>query len=162
MWQRSSSCRILRQSRRYADPFGNPQNLYLYTRFNIPTGEFMSIMLLPFIVSIVLVTACCFLVERQSSLRIQERGKESLPVWRTVLYIALFLLTILMVFRVLQPGAVIAVVVAVLLVVDRKALKKVDYGLLFTFVFFFVFAGNMGRLDACGNFFPVCWTKAHC
>ena len=133
-------------------PFGNPQNLYLYTRFNIPTGEFMSIMLLPFIVAIVLVTACCFLVERQS-LRIHEQEKETLPVWRTVLYLALFLLTILMVFRLLQPGVVIAVVVAVLLGVDRKALKKVDYGLLLTFVFFFVFAGNMGRLDVVREFF---------
>ena len=30
-------------------PFGNPQNLYLYTKFSIPTGEFMSIMLIPFL-----------------------------------------------------------------------------------------------------------------
>ena len=31
---------------------------------------------------------------------------------------------------------------------DRKALKMVDYPLLFTFVFFFIFAGNMARIDA--------------
>ena len=29
-------------------PFGNPQNLYLYTKFHIPTGEFMLVMLPPF------------------------------------------------------------------------------------------------------------------
>ena len=40
-------------------PFGNPQNLYLYSHFNIPTGEFMSIMLLPFILSVVLITVSC-------------------------------------------------------------------------------------------------------
>ena len=34
-------------------PFGNPQNLYLYSKFNIPTGEFMAIMAIPFIISIV-------------------------------------------------------------------------------------------------------------
>ena len=28
-------------------PFGNPQNLYLFSKFNIPTGEFMLIMLPP-------------------------------------------------------------------------------------------------------------------
>lgn len=133
-------------------PFGNPQNLYLYARYNIPTGEFMEIMLLPFIVSIVLVTACCFLIEKQS-LRIQEQTKETLPAGRTVLYIVLFALTILMVFRVLQPLHVIALVVIVLLAVDYKALLRVDYGLLFTFVFFFVFAGNMGRLPAVRQFF---------
>ena len=30
-------------------PFGNPQNLYLYSHFNIPTLEFMGIMAPPFI-----------------------------------------------------------------------------------------------------------------
>ncbi len=133
-------------------PFGNPQNLYLYAKYNIPTGEFMGIMLLPFIVSIILVTACCFLIQKQS-LRIAEQNRETLPVWRTVLYIALFTLTILMVFRVLEPLTVIGIVVVVLLIVDRKALKRVDYGLLFTFVFFFVFAGNMGRVPVVSNFF---------
>lgn len=133
-------------------PFGNPQNLYLYTRFNIPTGEFMAIMLLPFIVSIALVTACCFLVEKQS-LRIQEQDKETLPPVRTGLYIALFLLTILMVFRVMEPWLVIVIVVGVLLIADRKAFGKVDWGLLLTFVFFFVFSGNMGRLPAVRTFF---------
>ena len=44
-------------------PFGNPQNLYLYTKFNIPTGEFMGIMALPFIISIVIITLCCLFVK---------------------------------------------------------------------------------------------------
>ena len=39
-------------------PFGNPQNLYLYTKFNIPNGEFMGIMAPPFILSVVLITLC--------------------------------------------------------------------------------------------------------
>ena len=42
-------------------PFGNPQNLYLYSKFNIPDLEFVSIMFLPFIVAIVLITACCLI-----------------------------------------------------------------------------------------------------
>lgn len=133
-------------------PFGNPQNLYLYTKYNIPTGEFMGIMLVPFLVSIALVTACCFMVERQS-LRIAEQEKETLPVGRTVLYLVLFLLTILMVFRVLKPLYVIITVVAVLFAADRKAFRKVDWGLLLTFVCFFVFAGNMGRVPAVRSFF---------
>ena len=37
-------------------PFGNPQNLYLYTKFQIPTMEFMGIMLLPFLAAILLIT----------------------------------------------------------------------------------------------------------
>jgi len=36
---------------------------------------------------------------------------------------------------------------------DRKALKDVDYGLLLTFVFFFIFSGNMARITAVRQFF---------
>ena len=42
-------------------PFGNPQNLYLYTKFGIPTNEFMQIMFSPFLLSIILITACCII-----------------------------------------------------------------------------------------------------
>ena len=47
----------------------------------------------------------------------------------------------------------ILIVLAGLLVLDRRALKQVDYPLLMTFVFFFVFAGNMARIPAVGSFF---------
>lgn len=42
---------------------------------------------------------------------------------------------------------------AVLFFADRKALRDVDYPLLLTFVFFFVFAGNMARIDIIRDFF---------
>ena len=42
-------------------PFGNPQNLYLYERFSIPLGDFLSSMALPFAVSVVLIALCCVL-----------------------------------------------------------------------------------------------------
>ncbi|MBO5383904.1 MAG: citrate transporter, partial [Ruminococcus sp.] len=38
------------------------------------------------------------------------------------------------------------------LIVKRKLLLKVDYSLLFTFVFFFIFVGNAGRIDAIRDF----------
>lgn len=135
-------------------PFGNPQNLYLYSHFNIPTGEFMGIMLLLFLISVVLMTACCFLIPLHS-LNITKARNDTLPKGRTALYLVLFTLTILMVFRLLPPLWVLITVVAVLLIVDWKALLKVDYGLLGTFVCFFVFAGNMGRLPAVREFFSM-------
>ena len=50
-------------------PFGNPQNLYLYSWFQIPTGEFLSIMLPPFLLAVALLTGFCFLL-RPEPLRI--------------------------------------------------------------------------------------------
>ena len=64
-------------------PFGNPQNLYLYTFFNIPTGEFMGIMAPPFAVSIALLTVCCLFV-RPEPMEIEDEPIR-LPTGRTVL-----------------------------------------------------------------------------
>ena len=133
-------------------PFGNPQNLYLYTKFEIPVGEFVSIMLLPFVVSVVLITLCCLIFVKPEPLQIQAE-KPSLPVGRTVLYLLLFALSIAIVFRGIPYGVGLVVIPVVLLIADRKALKMVDYPLLFTFVFFFVFAGNMARIDAVRKLF---------
>ena len=133
-------------------PFGNPQNLYLYSHFQIPTGEFLSIMLWPFVVSIALVTGCCFLIQPYA-LRVSDRREDRLPPLRTGLYLTLFLMTILMIFRLLPIWLVLTAAVAGLLVLDRKALAMVDYGLLATFVCFFIFSGNMSRLPAVRSFF---------
>ena len=68
-------------------PFGNPQNLYLYSHFGIPDGEFVLIMLPPFLLAIAMITLCCFLIPPDP---LQIRGeKVSLPKWRTVAYMLL-------------------------------------------------------------------------
>ena len=133
-------------------PFGNPQNLYLYTKFNIPTGEFMSIMALPFIVSIALITLCCIIFVKPEPLEIKDE-KISLSPAKTVIYLILFALSIIIVFRVIPYWIGLIVIPVALLIMDRKALKMVDYPLLLTFVFFFIFSGNMARIDAVRNLF---------
>lgn len=135
-------------------PFGNPQNLYLYEKFRIPDGEFVAIMAAPFVLSIVLITACCFVFPKEP-LSVPDRAFDPLPVGRTALYVALFLFSILLVFRVVPFWVGLAVTIPVLLVMDRNALQKVDYGLLLTFVSFFVLAGNVARIGAVQNFFAV-------
>ena len=133
-------------------PFGNPQNLYLYTKFNIPTGEFMGIMAIPFLVSIILITLCCFIFVKPEPLEITEE-KIKLNPSRTVIYLILFALSIVIVFRVIPCWIGLIVIPAVLLIMDRRALKMVDYPLLLTFVFFFIFSGNMARIDVIRELF---------
>ena len=127
-------------------PFGNPQNLYLYTKFNIPTGEFVATMLPPFCISVALITLCCLFVKKEK-LELADEAI-SLPKGRTIAYLLLFALSIIIVFRVIPFIVGLIVIPLALLFLDRKALKDVDYGLLFTFVAFFIFAGNMARIPA--------------
>ena len=133
-------------------PFGNPQNLYLYTKFEIPTLEFMSIMAPPFLLSILLITLCCIIFVKPEPLELQKEEVKLDPK-RTVLYLILFALSIIIVFRVIPYWIGLIIIPVVLLIVDRKALLMVDYSLLLTFVFFFIFAGNMARIDAVRNVF---------
>ena len=128
-------------------PFGNPQNLYLYTKFQIPNLEFMGIMLVPFLLSVALITVCCLLFVKAEPLEVTDE-RVCLPLGRTVLYLGLFALSIAIVFRGIPYWIGLIVIPAVLFFADRKALKMVDYPLLLTFVFFFIFAGNMARIDA--------------
>ncbi len=127
-------------------PFGNPQNLFLYTKFNIPTPEFMAIMAPPFLVSIALITVCCIVFVKPESLEL-PKNYVRLPRRLTALYLILFTLSIAIVFRGIPYWVGLIVIPLVLLFVDRKALAAVDYPLLLTFVFFFVFSGNMARID---------------
>ena len=140
-------------------PFGNPQNLYLYTKFNIPNGEFITIMAPPFALSVVLITLCCIVFIKPEPLDIPD-GEDKLPPARTALYLCLFALAIAIVFRGIPYWIGLIVIPAVLLFADRKALAAVDYPLLFTFVFFFIFSGNMARIGAVREFFSVLMEKS--
>ena len=138
-------------------PFGNPQNLYLYTKFNIPTLEFMQIMLMPFIISITIITICCMFVENDP-LKI-ENATLSADKPKTIIYLLLFAFSIAIVFRTI-PYYLGFIIVPALLVLDRKALRDVDYPLLFTFVFFFIFAGNMSRIGVVQDIFSYLLNKS--
>ena len=133
-------------------PFGNPQNLYIYTKFNIPTVDFMLVMLLPFALSIVLFTLCCFFIPKES-LTLEQDENESFPKGRTVFYLVLFALTILTVFRLVPYYICLPIILVAILISDRKALLKVDYPLLLTFTAFFLLAGNVSRIREVNEFF---------
>ena len=132
-------------------PFGNPQNLYLYSKFNIPTGEFMRIMAPPFGLAVVLITVCCLCVPGEPITVPDEPVR--IDRTRTVVYLAAFVYSIVIVFRAVPYWTGLIVVPLVLLIFDRRALLQIDYPLLLTFVFFFIFAGNMSRIPAVSRLF---------
>jgi len=139
-------------------PFGNPQNLYLYSKYNIPNPEFMTIMAPPFLLAVMLITLCCLIGVKAEPLNLRSE-KKTIDVKKTVLYLALFALSIAIVFRGIPYWIGLLVIPPVLLMTDRDALKSVDYGLLFTFVFFFIFAGNVARIDSVREFFSALLEK---
>ena len=130
-------------------PVGNPQNLYLYNLTGMGIGEFLSIMFPYTAVSFVLLVLSLF-PGKNEPVRLSSVFTDLPPVDRKKLgcYIVLFLLCMGAVLRFLPWQLILAATLIVLLLVNRPLLRKADYGLLLTFVFFFLFIGNMGRLPA--------------
>lgn len=131
-------------------PFGNPQNLYLYNYFNIPTGEFFAIMWIPFVVATALII-CTLLFVKKENLEFVDECNYTLSIPKVVIYLILFAYSIIIVFRVV-PYLTGLLMIPIFLIMDRKALKNVDYMLLLTFCFFFIFAGNIARIESVSAF----------
>lgn len=127
-------------------PFGNPQNLYLYNYYSIPNGEFVGIMLLPFLIAVSMITLCCMFVKNEP-LTIHRSYDAKLNISRTAIYSILFAISVIIVFGVVPYWVGLVIILASLLFFDRQALSMVDYPLLVTFCAFFVFSGNIARID---------------
>ena len=128
-------------------PFGNPQSLYIYSFYNISTAEFISVMWVPFVASVIAVFLLC-LVVKNDELELKKEVKNEIKPVNCVAYFCFFILAILAVLRVVDYKAVTLAVAVLMAFFDYKAYKKVDYGLLLTFCMFFVFASNMSRVAA--------------
>ena len=140
-------------------PFGNPQNLYLYSKFNIPDGKFMMIMLPPFILAILMITLSVIFFIKPEPLEFSGVERR-LPKAKITIYLILFAYSILCVFRFIPYQTALIIIPVAILIMDRRALLDVDYGLLLTFVFFFIFSGNMARIDVVRNLFSVLLEKS--
>lgn len=127
-------------------PFGNPQNLFLYGNYGLSAGDFFSVMV-PLALASLICLALCSLLIKKEPVSVHFTAQESLQYpWLFFLCGVLFLMSLLSVFHVVHY-ALTSVLVAVFLgLLSRDLLKQVDYGLLLTFVCFFIFAGNIGEI----------------
>lgn len=133
-------------------PFGNPQNLYLYSRYEMTPREFFGTTVPVFVFGGLLILLLCLFIknepmetESRSNVRL---GKKSY----ILMYAILFLLCLLSVFNVLDVIVVFASVCVVALIIDPYLFAAVDYGLLLTFCFFFIFVGNISNIPAVQGF----------
>ncbi len=129
-------------------PVGNPQNLYLFSHYSLTTGGFFRITGPVWGLSLVLVLALSLILLPRAPLNAFLGEEPGMDKRGLALYLALFALCLLSVFRVLPWLLMLVILAAVLLICDRKMLLKADFMLLLTFVAFFVFAGNLARLEA--------------
>ena len=126
-------------------PIGNPQNLYLYSQYNLNLGDFISTLLPIGVLSFILLILSCLLVKNEPMV-ISHSNKTKLDSIKLAVMVVLFIVCILTVLRII-PYIVCLVIVCAGLLTEPKLYGKIDYFLLFTFVCFFIFVGNIGRID---------------
>lgn len=124
-------------------PIGNPQNLYLYSISGMSAANFIKIMLLPSMTSLVLLAAALMFIKPDSINTVCRAEKSYCNKRKAFEWIAPFAVCILAVARIISAGAALVIALLSALAEDRKALKNADYGLLLTFVFLFIFVGNI-------------------
>ena len=135
-----------------ATPVGNPQNLYLYATFELGIGEFFGVVLPLTAVSLAALSVASLPVLPKALPQQKPEQTDISSLKHLVLYGLLFVLCLLTVFRVVHYLITTVVLVAALLILNRKLLKEIDYMLLLTFVCFFVVSENLGRVDAVREF----------
>lgn len=130
-------------------PIGNPQNLYLYGKSGMAFEKFILLMLPYTVLSLAMLLVSSFVIgssgNKKITVSLTTKSKEK-NTCKVIMYVVLFCICILAVLRVLSVSIAFAVTLCAIMIFDRKVLKKVNYSLLLTFVGFFIFIGNMGRL----------------
>ena len=154
-------------------PLGNPQNLYLYGKLQTDFFSFVKIML-PYTGASLVLVVCGVLIftrgtrgqrtaestagasaetptsDGSNRLTLTEMFAKTGTKYHVllILYLLLFMVALLTVIRVLPYEIMFFITLIMVLIADRKTIFKVDWSLLLTFVGFFVFIGNMGRVPA--------------
>lgn len=129
-------------------PVGNPQNLYLYTVFDLSMASFLRDMLPLTLLSLLLLAAAVWFQGR-TLLAVQTLEMPKAPDRKKLAaYGILFLVCLTCVLRLLSWPVMLAVLMLAVLLIDRSLFRSVDYFLLLTFVCFFLFIGNMERIPA--------------
>lgn len=127
-------------------PVGNPQNLFIYSYYQLPLLQFFGTML-PYAMGGFLLLAVCLLgiPGNKEPFELQAQEVPAMNKSLLVRYLLLFLLSLAAVFDLVPyPLAVLIVIVAS----EKILLKDVDYSLLLTFIGFFIFVGNLGQLPS--------------
>lgn len=131
-------------------PMGNPQNLYLFSYYDMPVFDFFMTMLPLVTVGAVVLAIFLIFIGGKNEPVVAPDASLMRPVDRKAAAWlgSLFLLSILAVFDVV-PWYVAVLLVGLL--AGRKQVAAVDYGLLLTFVAFFIFVGNLGQMAPVRN-----------
>lgn len=128
-------------------PVGNPQNLFLFSFYRLSSRSFFAGIAPIVLAGGLLLIVSTFRIKAKPIYPAHTGHNFRLKKKRFIVFIALFVVSVLAVFRVFDYRLVTVVVAVALVVLERDLLGTIDYSLLFTFLAFFVFIGNLQNVE---------------
>ena len=132
-------------------PMGNPQNLFIYSFYNLSPIDFFKITL-PIVVLAVLFLVLLVLKDKKMNLSLDLEDVKIDNKRDVYLFGGLFLIILLSVFHVIDYKVTFLITIVMVLILNKKLFSQVDYSLLITFIGFFIFVGNISTMDVVKNF----------
>lgn len=138
-------------------PIGNPQNIFLFSKMQLGTVRFMKILSPYTLLSLALLILSTLIIKNEK-IQIERQEIETGGSGfadcsgKNILYTALFILCLLSVVNVIPKWTAAVLVALCVLVSDRKIFCNIDFMLLLTFTAFFIFTGNIARLESVDSF----------
>ena len=133
-------------------PIGNPQNLYLYSLSNMSLPTFFGYTLPLTILSAFLILISCYVLLPKQAIKAPDTKAPTLDKQPLLLHSVLFLSCLLTVGHILSWQILLIFVTIIIFFFQKKLFATVDYGLLATFLCFFIFIGNIGELAIIRDF----------
>lgn len=139
-----------------ATPFGNPQNLFLFTKYGLSLSFFLTT-IGPFVLASLFLLLLCILFIPNETVQIHFAQENRISKKTDFAFsLLLFGCCIISVLRILPYWLTFILILLFVLIRCPKQIKAVDYSLLFTFVFLFIFSGNMAHIPAINQLLLQC------
>lgn len=135
-------------------PFGNPQNLFLLNHFHLHFFDFIKMSLVTSLASLLLLWLFSLRVAKK---KVADISLPDLKIDRSklLLTLAATVIVLLGIFAVIPNYVMLGTAVLLLFLVDRKLFAQIDYGLLLTFLLFFIAVGDLGRSATIHSFMEI-------
>lgn len=128
-------------------PYGNPQNLYLFSFYEMGLLDFLAALAVQAATILIMLFISGLFIKNEKLYLVNDK-EINIKKTQLVVYAILFVLVILCIFRLVNHWMALTFIVVAIIVMDTKRFKYVDYALLATFCVFFVFSGNIARIPA--------------
>ncbi len=127
-------------------PMGNPQNLYIYSFYNLSAGEFFE-NVIPIAVLGLLLILLLNLFNKKEKISFEIEKVKITNKRNVIVFFIVFVTAVMSVFGIIPYQFEVILVVMVVFIFEKELFKKADYKLLLTFVCFFIAIGNISAID---------------